>query len=276
MNNQNNFMIVQGENLDENQLLGKFVYYSLADVLVDKDDFTRICLSMNFPYAARRISVVDAFRNATGRVTRSITQNSHGSQEIFRIYCRDNMRDGQIYSRELVRETVGLSTNQYEKLANVCYDRDRDAMFCNIEQNDTTVDVPDAGRTDRRRRHHDIARLNIAVDQSRSMDNRQDLTKLCSQIGGSLFIQRPTFPQDFCQRVPGNTFLKHRIAVVLHRCDLVYERQMRVGHALQYAVNLCLCRIYSSPHCQQLAVLVPHQRYRRAVAQFHQRRAVLP
>ena len=68
--------------LNENQLLGKFVYYSLADVLVDKDDFTRICLSMNFPYAARRISVVDAFRNATGRVTRSITQNSHGSQEI--------------------------------------------------------------------------------------------------------------------------------------------------------------------------------------------------
>ena len=131
MNNQNNFMIVQGENLDENQLLGKFVYYSLADVLVDKDDFTRICLSMNFPYAARRISVVDAFRNATGRVTRSITQNSHGSQEIFRIYCRDNMRDGQIYSRELVRETVGLSTNQYEKLANVCYDRDRDSAILN-------------------------------------------------------------------------------------------------------------------------------------------------
>lgn len=49
MNNQNNFMIVQGENLDENQLLGKFVYYSLADVLVDKDDFTRICLSMELP-----------------------------------------------------------------------------------------------------------------------------------------------------------------------------------------------------------------------------------
>lgn len=24
----------------------------------------------------------------------------------------------------------------------MCYDRDRDAMFCNIEQNDTTVDVP--------------------------------------------------------------------------------------------------------------------------------------
>ena len=144
MNNQNNFMIVQGENLDENQLLGKFVYYSLADVLVDKDDFTRICLSMNFPYAARRISVVDAFRNATGRVTRSITQNSHGSQEIFRhLLPRQYARWTDLFARTGARN-CGLSTNQYEKLANVCYDRDRDAMFCNIEQNDTTVDVPTA------------------------------------------------------------------------------------------------------------------------------------
>lgn len=51
------------------------------------------------------------------------------------------MRDGVIYSRELVRETVGLSTNCYEKLANVCYDRSKDQMYCNIEQNDPTVDV---------------------------------------------------------------------------------------------------------------------------------------
>ena len=141
MTNPNQFMVVQGNNLDENQLLGKFVYYSLSDVLVDKTEFENICDSMNFPYSGRRISVVDAFKNATGRVTRSITQTSSGAQEIFRIYCRDNMRDGEIYSRELVRETVGLSTNRYEKLANVCYDRDKDYMFCNIEQNDPTVDV---------------------------------------------------------------------------------------------------------------------------------------
>ena len=141
MTNPNQFMVVQGNNLDENQLLGKFVYYSLSDVLVDKTEFENICDSMNFPYAGRRISVVDAFKNASGRVTRSITQTSSGVQEIFRIYCRDNMRDGVIYSRELVRETVGLSTNCYEKLANVCYDRSKDLMYCNIEQNDPTVDV---------------------------------------------------------------------------------------------------------------------------------------
>lgn len=141
MTNPNQFMVVQGNNLDENQLLGKFVYYSLADVLVDKTEFENICNSMNFPYSGRRISVVDAFRSATGRVMRRVEANGSGSQEIFRIYCRDNMRDGEIYSRELVRETVGLSTNRYEKLANVCYDRSKDQMYCNIEQNDPTVDV---------------------------------------------------------------------------------------------------------------------------------------
>ena len=141
MTNPNQFMVVQGNNLDENQLLGKFVYYSLADVLVDKTEFENICDSMNFPYSGRRISVADAFRSATGRVMRRVESNGSGSQEIFRIYCRDNMRDGEIYSRELVRETVGLSTNRYEKLANVCYDRSKDQMYCNIEQHDSTVDV---------------------------------------------------------------------------------------------------------------------------------------
>ena len=55
---------------DESRLLGKFLYYSLADVLVEQSDFERICTALGFPYAGRRISEVDAFRNATGRVTR--------------------------------------------------------------------------------------------------------------------------------------------------------------------------------------------------------------
>lgn len=67
MNNQNNFMIVQGENLDENQLLGKFVYYSLADVLVDKDDFTRI-----LPVHGTSRMPRGAFRSWTHSVTRPV------------------------------------------------------------------------------------------------------------------------------------------------------------------------------------------------------------
>ena len=62
--NPNNFMVVQNST-DESRLLGKFLYYSLADVLVKKKDFERICNALDFPYAGRRISAVDAFRNAT-------------------------------------------------------------------------------------------------------------------------------------------------------------------------------------------------------------------
>ena len=139
-NNPNNFMVVQNST-DESQLLGKFLYYSLADVLVKKEDFERICNALDFPYAGRRISAVDAFRNATGKVTRRTVSGSGGTQEIFRIYCRDNMRDGGVYSRELVRETVGLRTNRYEKLANVCYDSSADVMYHDIVQGDPLLDV---------------------------------------------------------------------------------------------------------------------------------------
>ena len=138
--NPNGFMVVQNST-DESQLLGKFLYYSLADVLVQKEDFERICTALDFPYAGRRISVVDAFKSATGKVTRRTVAGASGSQEIFRIYCRDNMRDGNLYSRELVRETVGLRTNRYDKLANICYDRDTDRMYHDIVENDPSLDV---------------------------------------------------------------------------------------------------------------------------------------
>ena len=138
--NPNGFMVVQNST-DESQLLGKFLYYSLADVLVQKEDFERICTALDFPYTGRRISVVDAFKNATGKVTRRTVAGAGGSQEIFRIYCRDNMRDGNLYSRELVRETVGLRTNRYDKLANICYDRDTDLMYHDVVENDPSLDV---------------------------------------------------------------------------------------------------------------------------------------
>ena len=139
-NNTNGFMVVQNST-DESRLLGKFLYYSLADVLVEQRDFERICAALGFPYAGRRISEVDAFRNATGRVTRRTVSGSGGAQEISRIYCRDNQRDGNLYSRELVRETVGLRTNRYEKLANVCYDSGAGMMYHDTVQGDPLLDV---------------------------------------------------------------------------------------------------------------------------------------
>ena len=140
MANDQKFMVVNG-GTDEGQLLGKFIYYSLSNVLVEKDDVERICNAMNFPYSGRRISVVDAFRNATGSVTRRIIAPNNGMQQIYRIYCRDNQRDGSLYSRELVRETVDQHTNRYEKLANICYEKDMDHMYYSIVQGDPMVDI---------------------------------------------------------------------------------------------------------------------------------------
>ena len=86
-------MVVQNSTA-ESQLLGKFLCYSQADALVPKEDFERICTALDFPYAGRRISVVDAFKNVTGKITCRTVTGIGGSQEIFRIYCRDNMREG--------------------------------------------------------------------------------------------------------------------------------------------------------------------------------------
>lgn len=74
-------------------------------------------------------------------MTRRTVSGSGGTQEIFRIYCRDNQRDGNLYSRELVRETVGLRTNRYDKLANICYDRDANRMYHDIVEDDPALDV---------------------------------------------------------------------------------------------------------------------------------------
>ena len=73
-----------------------------------------------------------------------------GEQKIFSVYCRDNEHAPDMLSRELVKETLNQHTNQYEKLANiqfdktdqsfgygdVSYDADVDAMaFCQRAEN---------------------------------------------------------------------------------------------------------------------------------------------
>ena len=51
-----------------------------------------------------------------------------GEHHIYAVYCRDNAHTEDVYSRELVKETLNQRTNQYEKLANIFYDR-RDNRF---------------------------------------------------------------------------------------------------------------------------------------------------
>lgn len=117
MTNLSNFMAVTGGSGD---ILGKILYFSLSNVLIEKPALEQICLTMDLPYSAgSRLSAADAFRSATGDISDRKTQG----KRIFKIYCRDNDKSPQIVSRELVKEALGETTNQYTKLANIWMDR---------------------------------------------------------------------------------------------------------------------------------------------------------
>ena len=115
---------------DEAHMLGKFLYFSLANLLVDKEDLSKLCEDMGIPYAGgTRLSVGDAFRSATGDIRERIPVTAMGETNIYLAYCRDNKRtSADILSRELVKETLNQRTNNYEKLANISYDK-KDGVF---------------------------------------------------------------------------------------------------------------------------------------------------
>lgn len=110
---------------DNQNMLGKLLYFSLSSVLVDKEELRQLCGDMNIPYAGgNRLSVSDAFRSATGDVRDRIITEEYGETRIYQIYCRDNRRvSDNVISRELIKETMHQETNQYEKLANISYDK---------------------------------------------------------------------------------------------------------------------------------------------------------
>ena len=132
---------------DRQNMLGKLLYFSLPSVLVDKDDLRQLCVDMNIPYAGgNRLSVSDAFRSATGDVRDRIISEEYGERRIYQIYCRDNRRiSDSVISRELVKETMHQETNQYEKLANISYDKDSQifsyALSCELDVLLVSVDT---------------------------------------------------------------------------------------------------------------------------------------
>ena len=130
MTNITNFQDILGSaNGDKASVLGKFLYFSLANILVEKEALAQLCEDLNITYSgSKRISVSDAFRSATGDIKDRITVKNPGEHHIYAVYCRDNAHTEDVYSRELVKETLNQRTNQYEKLANIFYDR-RDNQF---------------------------------------------------------------------------------------------------------------------------------------------------
>ena len=143
MNFKDAVAATSGEN---RHMLGKFLYFSLANVLIEKEKLSELCDSLGMPYAGgKRLSLADAFRSATGDIQDRISVVRDGEHKIYVVYCRDNQRSTEQISRELVKETLNQHTNQYRKLANIrldkqdhvfsygdiCYDGDVDALeYC--------------------------------------------------------------------------------------------------------------------------------------------------
>ena len=75
---------------DEQQMLGKFLYFSLANLLVDREELSTLCESVGIPYAGcNRLSVGDAFRSATGDIRERVPVMENGETNIYLAYCRE-------------------------------------------------------------------------------------------------------------------------------------------------------------------------------------------
>jgi len=127
---------------DKEHMLGKFLYFTLANLLVEKEALSKLCNELGIAYTGgKRLTVADAFRSATGDIQERYPVTSMGETHIYLAYCRDNKRTGDILSRELVKETLNQKTNHYEKLANISFDK-RDGVFrCENLAPDDMVDV---------------------------------------------------------------------------------------------------------------------------------------
>ncbi len=127
---------------DKDHMLGKFLYFTLANLLVEKEALSKLCEDMGIAYTGgKRLSVADAFRSATGDIQERYPVTEMGKVRIYRAYCRDNERTTDILSRELVKETLNQKTNHYEKLANISYDKKYNVFRCENLVPDDVVDV---------------------------------------------------------------------------------------------------------------------------------------
>jgi Arc/MetJ family transcription regulator len=129
----NDYIAVQK---DTEGVLGKILYYSVSNILIDRDEFQQI--GRDFGLAKTkpaRESASDAFSKATTALYDRVTVKCGNTAAAYRIYCRTNKRTAKdTVSRELVKEEVCESTNSYKKLMNIEFDKaGENIRFCNKE-----------------------------------------------------------------------------------------------------------------------------------------------
>lgn len=136
----NNFIVVPDSN---DQILGKLLYFTISKLLIQRKVLHKIVNDLDLPlYESNRNSYTDAFCSATGDIRDRTTVSYGDSSKTIKIYCRDNKREEQdLVVRELVKETLGSKTNQYEKLANLFMDKKTGHMSYDILSGDIDIDA---------------------------------------------------------------------------------------------------------------------------------------
>lgn len=124
-------------------IIGKFFYYSTSNILIEKSKFIEIGQSFGLPkFKPAKESKASAYRCATTAVKDRVTVKGTNGTQVYRIYCRDNKKeDAKFITRELVKETLNSRTNEYSKLANICFDKENEVMFTENETFDADIDV---------------------------------------------------------------------------------------------------------------------------------------
>lgn len=130
LNKMENFMAINTADGKVEEIMGKYMYYSLPKLIIKAERVKEICEQIGFPVEVNEnISVTDAFRSATGEIHDRIEDDLFGELRIVKIYCRDNKKaEADVLSRELVEETLYESTNTYKKLANITLDKSSGEM----------------------------------------------------------------------------------------------------------------------------------------------------
>ena len=124
-NKMENLMAINTADGKVEEIMGKYMYYSLPKLIIKAERIKEICEQIGFPIQVNEnISVTDAFRSATGEIYDRIEEDINGEFRIVKIYCRDNKKaEADVLSRELVEETLFETTNSYRKLANFTLDK---------------------------------------------------------------------------------------------------------------------------------------------------------
>lgn len=124
-------------------IIGKFFYYSTSNIMIPKTKFIEIGQAFGLPkYKPAKESKASAYRCATTAIKDRVIVKGITGTEVYRIYCRDNKKENAKYiTRELVKETLNSRTNEYRKLANICFDKENEVIFVENEAMDPDVDV---------------------------------------------------------------------------------------------------------------------------------------